>query len=153
MDGHLGNGESDEGQDSPGVPSGCQTADVPGWTKKNFNELQDVSPEHVRIQWRFARDALRSPELGVSRFTYEPGARMPWGHRHREQEEVYVVVGGSGRAKLDDEIVELRASDVLRVAPAVIRSFEAGPEGMDVICIGGRKPAGGDAERFEEFWL
>jgi quercetin dioxygenase-like cupin family protein len=125
---------------------------VPDWTKKNFDELRDVSPEHVQIQWRFARDALGSPELGVSRFTYEPGARMPWGHRHREQEEAYVVIGGSGRAKLDDEIIELRVSDVLRVAPQVIRSFEAGPEGLDIICIGGRKPEGGDTERFEDFW-
>jgi mannose-6-phosphate isomerase-like protein (cupin superfamily) len=125
---------------------------VPGWTKTNFDDLRDVSPAHVQIQWRFARDALGSPELGVSRFTYEPGARMPWGHRHREQEEAYVVIGGSGRAKLDDEIVELRASDLLRVAPAVIRSFEAGPDGLDLICIGGRKPKGGDTERFEDFW-
>jgi mannose-6-phosphate isomerase-like protein (cupin superfamily) len=95
------------------------------------------------MQWKLARTALRSPELGVSRFTYEPGARMPFGHRHREQEEAYVVVAGSGRAKLDDEIVELEAWDVLRVAPAVMRSFEAGPEGLDLICIGGRKPRGG----------
>jgi len=104
------------------------------------------------MQWRFARDALDSPELGVSRFTYGPGARMPWGHRHRQQEEAYVVVGGSGRARLDDEIVELAQWDVLRLAPAVIRSFEAGPEGLDVICIGGRKPKGPDAERFPDFW-
>ena len=115
---------------------------MPDWTRKNFADLRDVSPPGVRIQWRFAREALQSPELGVSRFTYEPGARMPWGHRHREQEETYVVVAGSGRAKLDDEIVELSAWDVLRVAPSVIRSFEAGPEGLDVICVGGR-PAGG----------
>ena len=45
----------------------------------------------------------------MSRFTYEPGARMPWGHRHRVQEEAYIVVAGSGRAKLDDEVVELSA--------------------------------------------
>ena len=122
------------------------------WAKTNFADLRDVSPANTRIQWRFARDALGSPELGVSRFTYEPGARMPWGHRHREQEEAYVVVAGSGRAKLDDEIVELAPWDVLRVAPAVIRSFEAGPEGLDVICIGGRKPEGGDSERFQDFW-
>jgi mannose-6-phosphate isomerase-like protein (cupin superfamily) len=62
------------------------------------------------------------------------------------------VIGGSGRAKLDDEIIDLRVSDVLRVAPGVIRSFEAGPDGMDVICIGGRKPSGGDTERFDDFW-
>jgi hypothetical protein len=58
----------------------------------------------------------------------------------------------SGRAKLDDEIVELSAWDVLRVAPAVVRAFEAGADGLDVICIGGRKPEGGDSERFEDFW-
>jgi quercetin dioxygenase-like cupin family protein len=120
---------------------------LPDWTKKNFDDLRDVSPEDVRIQWRFAREVLGSPELGVSRFTYEPGARMPWGHRHREQEEAYVVVGGSGRARLDDQVVELSAWDVLRVAPAVVRSFEAGPESLDVICIGGRKPDSADWER------
>ena len=122
------------------------------WTKKNFDEIRDVSPEGVQIQWRFAREALGSPELGVSRFSYEPGARMPWGHRHGVQEEAYIVVGGSGRSKLDDEIVELSPWDVIRVAPTVARSFEAGPEGLDVICIGSRRPEGGDNERVDDFW-
>jgi quercetin dioxygenase-like cupin family protein len=125
---------------------------MPDWTKKNFQRLRDHSPRDAPMQWKLARDALRSPELGVSRFTYEPGARMPWGHRHREQEEAYVVVAGSGRARLDDEVVELTAWDVLRVAPTVVRSFEAGPEGLDLICIGGRKPKGGDTERVPDFW-
>jgi quercetin dioxygenase-like cupin family protein len=125
---------------------------VTGWTRTNFNDLRDVSPDGVPIQWRFARAALGSPELGVSRFTYEPGARMPWGHRHRHQEELYVVVAGSGRARLDDEVIELDTWDALRVAPAVIRSFEAGAQGLDVICIGGRKPEGPDSERFQDFW-
>lgn len=122
------------------------------WTKKNFQRLRDMSPAGAPMEWRMARDALGSPELGVSRFTYQAGARMPFGHRHREQEEAYVVVAGSGRAKLDDEIVELAAWDVLRVAPAVVRSFEAGPDGLDLICIGGRKPRNGDAERVPDFW-
>ena len=125
---------------------------MPDWTRTNFADLRDVSPDGVPIQWRFARSALESPELGVSRFTYEPGARMPWGHRHLEQEELYVVVAGSGRAKLDDEVIDIKAWDALRVAPAVIRSFEAGPDGLDVICIGGRKPKGPDSERFPDFW-
>jgi quercetin dioxygenase-like cupin family protein len=125
---------------------------MPDWTRKNFHNLRDKSPPDAPMQWKMARDALRSPELGVSRFSYEPGARVPWGHRHREQEEAYVVVSGSGRAKLDDEIIELAAWDVLRVAPTVVRSFAAGPEGLDLICIGGRKPKGGDTERFPDFW-
>ncbi len=125
---------------------------MPQWTKTNFNAIPDTSPEDVRIQWRFAREVLGSPELGVSRFTYEPGARMPFGHRHGHQEEIYVIVAGSGRAKLDGEVIDLGPWDALRVAPVVIRSFEAGPNGMDVICIGGRKPVGGDNEGFHDFW-
>lgn len=74
---------------------------MPDWTKTNFDELQDRSPRDVPMSWKFARDAMQSAEIGVSRFTYEPGARMPFGHSHREQEEAYVVVAGSGRAKLD----------------------------------------------------
>lgn len=91
---------------------------------------------YVAMQARFARAALDSDEPGVSRFIYEPGSRVPFGHRHREQEEAYVVVSGSGRVKLDDEIVGLAEWDVLRVAPCVLRAFEAGPDGLDVICIG-----------------
>jgi quercetin dioxygenase-like cupin family protein len=125
---------------------------MPEWTKTNFGRLRDKSPRDAPMHWKMARDALGSSELGVSRFTYEPGARMPWGHRHRAQEEAYVVVAGSGRAKLDNELVELATWDVLRVAPAVVRSFEAGPDGLDLICIGGRKPKGGDTERVRDFW-
>ncbi len=122
------------------------------WKKTNFADVRDVSPDDVPIQWRFTRNVLDSPELGISRFTYEPGARMPWAHSHGQQEESYVVVAGSGRASLDGQEVDLVAWDVLRVAPSVIRSFEAGPEGLDIICIGGRRPEGGDAERFPDPW-
>lgn len=125
---------------------------MPDWTRLNFDDLRDVSPDGVPMQWRFGRGGLGSPELGVSRFSYEPGARMPWGHRHREQEEVYVVVAGSGRAKLGDEVIDIGVWDAIRVAPAVIRSFEAGPDGLEMICIGGRKPEGRDSERFPDFW-
>ena len=99
-----------------------------------------------------SRNEVGSRQVGVSRFKYGPGARMPFGHRHREQEEVYVVVGGSGRAKLDDEIVEVAEWDVIRVAPEVMRAFEAGPDGLDLLCVGGRRPEGGDSERDEAFW-
>ncbi len=125
---------------------------MPDWSKTNFADIEDRSPDDVPMQWRFARPHLASPELGISRFTYPPDTRFPFAHRHREQQEAYVVVSGGGRAKLDDEIVELAQWDVLSVAPAVPRQFEAGPQGMDVICIGGRRPEGGDGERVEDFW-
>ncbi len=125
---------------------------VDGWTKVNFADLPDRSPVDEPMRWAMARNALGTTEIGVSRFTYEPGSRMPFGHRHREQEEVYVVVGGSGVAKLDDELVEVTTWDVVRVAPPVARGFAAGPDGLDLICIGGRRPPGRDAERVPGFW-
>jgi mannose-6-phosphate isomerase-like protein (cupin superfamily) len=123
------------------------------WTKGNFEDFKDRSPADVPMRWLFSRDQVKSTQVGVSRFSYEPGARMPFGHRHKQQEEVYVVVSGSGRAKLEDEIVELGPWDVLRVAPHVIRSFEAGADGMELICVGGPRPAGGDNEGFKDFWV
>ena len=73
-------------------------------------------------------------------------------HSHREQEEAYVVVAGSGRILLDDEVLELRQWDVVRVAPEVTRAFEAGPEGLDVIAVGGPKPEGGDGVMGTPAW-
>jgi mannose-6-phosphate isomerase-like protein (cupin superfamily) len=122
------------------------------WTKRNFEDFKDRAPEEVRIRWLFSRNEVKSEQVGVSRFSYEPGARMPFGHRHGVQEEVYVVVAGSGRAKLEDEIIDLALWDVLRVAPQVFRSFEAGPGGMELICVGGPRPAGNDNEGFKDFW-
>ncbi|WP_051471298.1 cupin domain-containing protein [Patulibacter minatonensis] len=122
------------------------------WTRKNFADLQDRSTD-ADMQWRFSRNAVGSKDLGVSRFTYAPGKRMPFGHAHREQEEVYVVVAGSGRAKLDDEIVDVVAGDVVRVAPPVVRAFEAGDDGLELLCVGGRKAPSGDTIRVPDFWV
>jgi mannose-6-phosphate isomerase-like protein (cupin superfamily) len=122
------------------------------WTKRNFEDIKDRSPAGLPVRWLFSRNEVGSRQVGVSRFSYEPGARMPFGHRHGVQEEVYVVVAGSGRAKLEDEIVEIGMWDVVRVAPQVIRSFEAGPDGMELICVGGKRPQGGDTDRFTDFW-
>lgn len=121
-----------------------------GWAKVNFDEIE--GRELGDVASVFARKELGTRELGASRFTYEPGARFPFAHRHREQEELYVVVRGSGRMKLDDEIVELVAWDVLRVDPEVGRQIEAGPDGLEIVCIGGSRPEGGDGERVEDFW-
>src|SRR3954471_22141042 len=94
---------------------------------------------------------LDSRELGVSRWTYAPNLRGR-GHSHREQEEAYVVIAGSGRIRLDDEIRDIRQWDVIRVAPEVIRAFEAGPDGLDLIAVGGTKPEGGDGVLSDSPW-
>jgi mannose-6-phosphate isomerase-like protein (cupin superfamily) len=124
---------------------------MPAWTKKNFADITDRSAA-ATMEWRLSRGAVGSRQVGVSRFTYAPGARMPFGHRHLEQEEVYVVVGGSGRLKLNDDIVDVAEWDVIRVAPRVMRAFEAGPDGLDLLCVGGRRPKGGDTQRDKAFW-
>ena len=93
-----------------------------------------------------------SHHLGVSYFRYPPSFRAPFGHKHREQEEAYVVISGSGRLKLDDEIVDLRQWDVVRVSPEVVRGFESGPEGLEIIAVGANRPEGGDGEMINDWW-
>jgi mannose-6-phosphate isomerase-like protein (cupin superfamily) len=126
---------------------------MPDFTIKNLKEVEDSAAERgPEIEARFARKHLDSEHLGISWFRYGPGYKAPYGHRHREQEEAYVVVGGSGRARLDDEVVELRQWDVVRVAPRVVRAFEGGPDGLELVAIGSDRPEGGDGEMVEGFW-
>jgi quercetin dioxygenase-like cupin family protein len=127
---------------------------MPGFTVKNLREVDNSAPDSAPgLEARFARKHLASDHLGVSYFRYDANFRTPFGHRHREQEEAYVVVSGSGRAKLDDEVIELSQWDVLRVAPEIVRSFEGGPEGLALIAIGNDRPEGGDGEMVQEFWV
>jgi quercetin dioxygenase-like cupin family protein len=124
-----------------------------GYTLTNFDQIDNaLADRDLPIDARFARKHLDSRELGVSRFRYEPGTRAPFGHSHREQEEAYVVTSGSGRVKLDDEIVDLNQWDVLRVAPEVVRGFEAGPDGLEVLAIGGTRPEDGDGVPVRDWW-
>ncbi len=123
------------------------------YTKVNLLELDDSAGDRApEMEARFGRTKLGSRDLGVSHFRYGPGFRSPIGHHHREQEEAYVVVAGSGRVLLDGEVVELRQWDTVRVAPEVVRAFEGGPDGMDLIAVGGPKPDGGDGERASADW-
>jgi quercetin dioxygenase-like cupin family protein len=123
------------------------------YTTINLQEIDDaVGDRAPGIEGRFARKHLDSRDLGVSLFTYAPNLRSPVGHKHGEQEEAYVVVDGSGRLLLDDEVLELRQWDVVRVAPHVVRGFEAGPDGLEVIAVGGTKPEDGDGELVADRW-
>jgi quercetin dioxygenase-like cupin family protein len=126
---------------------------MPDYAIRNLKELEDAAANRgPDIEARFARKHLGSEHLGVSYFRYGPNYRSPIGHRHREQEEAYVIVSGSGRVKLDDEVIELRSWDVIRVAPQVVRSFEGGPDGLEVIAIGNDRPEGGDGEMIPDHW-
>jgi len=124
---------------------------VSSFTHLNLQEIE-TSGSNPDVQARFARSRLDSEHLGVSLFSYAPSFHNPNGHSHREQEEVYVVVSGSGRAKLDDEVIELARWDVVRVAPQTVRAFEAGPDGLELIAIGSDRPEGGDGETRRDWW-
>ena len=123
------------------------------FTIKNLMDVEDSAAGRDQdIEARFGRKHLDSEHLGVSYFRYGRGFRPPFGHRHREQEEAYVVVGGSGRMRIGDEVIELRRWDAVRVAPGVVRAFEGGPEGLELIAIGSDRPEGGDGEMIQDFW-
>jgi mannose-6-phosphate isomerase-like protein (cupin superfamily) len=104
------------------------------------------------LESRFARQPLGLENSGVSYLRLAPGARAPFGHTHKEQEEVYVVVGGAGRIKLDDEIVELKRWDALRIPPETMRNLEGGPEGIELLLFGAPNAGFGDAETVDGWW-
>ena len=125
------------------------------YTLINIDDVDDSATQFglsPSLEARFARRALGSSNLGVSRETLAPGFRVPFGHTHREQEEVYVVLRGSGRIKIDDEIVELREGDLVRVAPGAWRCTEAGADGMQLLAVGAPIPAGDDSELEQGWW-
>jgi mannose-6-phosphate isomerase-like protein (cupin superfamily) len=119
----------------------------------NLLDVEDsVAGRLDGLEGRFGRKHLESRDLGISHWRYAPNLRNPSGHHHREQEEAYVVVSGSGRILLGGEPRDIKQWDVVRVAPEVVRAFEAGPEGLELIAVGGPKPEGGDGVQAEANW-
>ena len=110
------------------------------FTLRNLKEdLQDLGSNFdgaPDLEFRAATKALELEESGLTYQRVPPGYRFPYGHTHKKQEEVYVVVRGSGRMKLDNEIVELNEWDAVRVPPGTWRGYEAGPEGLELLVIG-----------------
>jgi mannose-6-phosphate isomerase-like protein (cupin superfamily) len=110
------------------------------FTLRNIKEdLEDIGPAFdgaPDLEFRAATKALGLEQAALSYQRVPPGYRFPYGHTHKAQEEVYVVVGGSGRMKIDDEIVELEEWDAVRVPPDTWRGYEAGPKGLEILVIG-----------------
>jgi quercetin dioxygenase-like cupin family protein len=104
------------------------------------------------LEGRFGRRPMGASDIGVSLWRYAPNLRNPTGHKHREQEEAYLVISGSGQILLDGEVAELRQWDLVRVAPEVVRAFAAGPDGLEIVAVGGPKPEGGDGETATVTW-
>src|SRR5207302_8859694 len=118
------------------------------YTVQNLKELEDQAPKFGMegIEFRMGRVPLELENLGVSYQRLEPNFRLPFGHTHKTQEEVYVLISGGARAKLGDEIVDLRPFDALRVHKDTLRSFEAGPEGAEMSANGAPHTGPGAAE-------
>jgi mannose-6-phosphate isomerase-like protein (cupin superfamily) len=123
------------------------------YTVKRLTDVKDSAKEFGvgdDMEARFAKDDLDAERTGVSHHRLQPTKRQPFGHQHEEAEEVYVVLGGSGRMKLDDEVIEIEQLDAIRVAPGVTRAFEAGPGGLEVLAVGARHD--GDGKLIPGWW-
>jgi mannose-6-phosphate isomerase-like protein (cupin superfamily) len=109
------------------------------FTRRNIkDDLDDLGPQFdgaPGLEFRAAAGALGLEQSGLSYQRIPPGYRFPYGHTHRQQEEVYVVIRGGGRMKCDDEIIELRTWDAVRVPPGTWRGYEAGPDGLEILVI------------------
>jgi uncharacterized cupin superfamily protein len=128
-----------------------------GYTKVNLKEdVEDQAPRfglEGNIEARMARVALELENAGVSYQRLAPNFRLPFGHKHKNQEEIYVLVSGDARAKLEDEVIDLKPWDALRVHKDTMRSFEAGPEGAEMIAIGAPNTGPGDADMVQDWWM
>jgi mannose-6-phosphate isomerase-like protein (cupin superfamily) len=123
------------------------------YTQKNLREVEDSAPRFGVSETQeahFAHGDLSAENTGLSYHVMRAGRRQAFGHRHEAAEEVYVVLSGNGRMKLDDEIIEIGPMDAIRVAPQVARSFEAGSEDLEVLAFGPRHA--GDGEVLPDFW-
>ena len=123
------------------------------FTHKQLTDVKDSAPgfgfeDHQEA--RFATGDLDAEDTGVSFHRVKPGMRQGFGHRHDAAEEVYIVLAGTGRMKLDDDIIDVKPLDAIRVAPGVTRQFEAGPERLDFVVVGTHKP--GDGELVHDWW-
>lgn len=128
---------------------------MPGYTIANLKEIEDSAVKFgysPSMESRFARAALETDQLGLSYQRLAPNFRGPFGHRHKEQEELYVILGGSGRIKLDDEVREVKQWDAVRVAPQTARGFQAGPDGLELLAFGGGAGGVQDAEVLPGWW-
>lgn len=123
------------------------------YAKTNLRSVDDSAAEHGLSETqeaRFPRGDLGAVQTGFNFLTVKPSKREAFAHRHENAEEIYVILSGSGRVKLDDELVELAPLDAVRVSPGVARSFEAGPEGLEVLIFGPHVE--GDGEIIADFW-
>ena len=104
------------------------------------------------IQSRMAKDPLECEHCGISYIKLGPGWRLPFGHNHKTQEEVYVLVRGSARMKVEDDLIDLEPYTAVRVSPSTMRGYEGGPDGAELIVVGAPRTGAGDANVVPGWW-
>ena len=124
------------------------------YTKVNLKTDVDNAAESFGLgeylETRFARKKMGLEQFGFSYQKFQPNFRQPFGHVHREQEEAYIVLEGSGRIKIEDDVVDLQQWDAIRVPAGITRALESGGDGMTILAIGGNPT--GDADMVENWW-
>ena len=123
------------------------------YTVKNLKQVDNAAERFglaENLEARFARKPLELENLGISYQRLEPNFRIPFGHKHGKQEELYVILSGTARVKVDDDVVELKQWDAIRVPAEVTRNFEAGPNGVEYLAIGA--PLDDDTDMVQEWW-
>jgi mannose-6-phosphate isomerase-like protein (cupin superfamily) len=133
------------------VGSGIGSATV-DYTIKNLKQVEDAAVEAGitdSLEARFAHEDLDADRSGISYQVVKAGQRQPFAHKHGEMEEIYVVISGTGRVKLDDKVEDVSPLDAIRVGPSVVRAFQAGDEDLELLAFSPR--AAGDAEIVKDF--
>ena len=123
------------------------------YTVKNLRDVDDMAVKHgfsEHQEARFAREDLDAESTGIAYHIVKPGQRQAFAHRHKAAEEVHVVLSGSGRVRLDDDVIDVKPLDAIRVGPSVTRCFEGGPDGLELIVFGPHHAD--DAEIVQDFW-
>jgi mannose-6-phosphate isomerase-like protein (cupin superfamily) len=129
--------------------------DAMSHTVINLKEVEDQAPKFglsPNLEMRMARVPLELEHSGVSYQRIAPNFRLPFGHKHKTQEELYIVLSGSLRAKIEDEVIELKPWDAVRVHKDTMRSFEGGPEGAEMLAIGAPSTGPGDGDTVQGWW-
>ena len=125
------------------------------YTRVNLkSDVKDMAPQFGMdgIESHFARTNLELEHSGVSYFRLDPGYRAPFGHTHSEQEEVYVILSGSARVAVGDQVVELGELDAIRIAPETMHGMEAGPDGAEILAFGAPNTDNKDADMQPGWW-
>ena len=125
------------------------------YTKLNLRaEVEDQAPKFgmTEMEFRSARVSLELENAGISFLRLAPNYRVPFGHHHKTQEEIYVLINGSARLKLDDEVIELKPWDAVRMSKDTMRNFEGGPEGAEIIAFGAPNTGPGDGPMTQDWW-